>query len=63
MTDTAKPRVLVLGGCGFVGRNLVKHLVDQDLCSAIVVADKTMPMIACFAPPFTASAHLPDASS
>lgn len=36
-----KPRVLILGGLGFLGRNLVKYLVDKNCCSLIRVADKT----------------------
>eukprot|EP01114_Cavostelium_apophysatum_P012273 TRINITY_DN2725_c0_g1_i1.p1 TRINITY_DN2725_c0_g1~~TRINITY_DN2725_c0_g1_i1.p1 ORF type:complete len:369 (+),score=90.97 TRINITY_DN2725_c0_g1_i1:75-1181(+) len=39
---SGKPRVLVLGGLGFIGRNLVKYLVENDLASKIRVADKTM---------------------
>jgi len=42
----SKPRVLVLGGCGFVGRTMVEHLVDKDLCSKIRVADKVLPALA-----------------
>jgi len=38
-----KPSVLILGGCGFVGRNLVKYLVDNKLASTIRVADKALP--------------------
>jgi nucleoside-diphosphate-sugar epimerase len=38
-----KPSVLILGGTGFIGRNLVKHLVDNDLTSFIRVADKGLP--------------------
>eukprot|EP01097_Dermamoeba_algensis_P003895 TRINITY_DN2635_c0_g2_i1.p1 TRINITY_DN2635_c0_g2~~TRINITY_DN2635_c0_g2_i1.p1 ORF type:complete len:293 (-),score=60.35 TRINITY_DN2635_c0_g2_i1:1500-2378(-) len=38
-----KPRVLVLGGVGFIGRNLVKHLVNENLASRIVVVDKVLP--------------------
>jgi nucleoside-diphosphate-sugar epimerase len=41
-----KPRVLVLGGCGFVGRNLVQYLVENDLASKIRVADKMLPALA-----------------
>ena len=26
------PSALILGGCGFVGRNLVQHLVEKKLC-------------------------------
>jgi len=42
----SKPRVLVLGGCGFVGRNLVQFLVEKDLASKIRVVDKMMPVLA-----------------
>lgn len=47
MSD-GKPRILVLGGVGMIGRNFVKFCVDNDLCSYIRVADKTMPEIAYF---------------
>jgi len=46
-----KPSVLVLGGCGFVGRNLVAMLVHRGLCSHIRVVDKLMPAMGFFAPP------------
>lgn len=36
----SKPKVLVLGGVGFIGRNFVKYLVDNDLASEIKVLDK-----------------------
>ena len=26
-----KPKVLILGGTGFIGRNLVKYLTDNEL--------------------------------
>jgi nucleoside-diphosphate-sugar epimerase len=42
----SKPRVLVLGGTGFIGRNLVQYLADKDLCSKIRVADKVLPALA-----------------
>ena len=35
-----KPQVLILGGLGFVGRNLVLYLVEKDLCKFIRVVDK-----------------------
>jgi nucleoside-diphosphate-sugar epimerase len=37
-----KPRVLILGGLGFIGRNLVKYLCDQNCCSLIRVVDKAV---------------------
>jgi nucleoside-diphosphate-sugar epimerase len=40
MTD--KPRVLILGGLGFVGRHLVTYLVKNNLASKICVADKAL---------------------
>jgi len=36
-------RVLILGGCGFIGRHLVKYLIDNKLASHIRVADKKQP--------------------
>ncbi|KAJ0405301.1 hypothetical protein P43SY_001060 [Pythium insidiosum] len=45
-----RPRILVLGGAGMIGRNFVKHCIDHDLCSYIRIADKTMPEIAYFGP-------------
>jgi len=36
-------RVLILGGSGFIGRNFVKFLVDNNLASYIKVADKSIP--------------------
>jgi len=42
----SKPRVLVLGGNGFIGKNLVQYLVEKDLCSKIRVADKVLPSFA-----------------
>jgi len=42
----SKPRVLILGGCGFIGRNLVRYLVENDLVSKILVSDKVLPQVA-----------------
>ncbi|XP_020601655.1 sterol-4-alpha-carboxylate 3-dehydrogenase, decarboxylating-like [Orbicella faveolata] len=42
----SKPSVLVLGGLGFVGRNLVCYLVEHDLCSKIRAVDKVPPQTA-----------------
>jgi len=41
-----KPRVIVLGGCGFIGRNLVQYLAENGLVSKIRVADKLLPDLA-----------------
>jgi len=41
-----KPRVLVLGGCGFIGRHLVTYLYENKLASHICVADKVLYQIA-----------------
>ncbi len=38
----SKPRVLVLGGLGFIGRHLVAYIVDNGLASYIRVADKKL---------------------
>lgn len=42
----AKSSYLILGGCGFIGRNLVQYLLDNDLASRIRVADKLQPKLA-----------------
>ncbi|KCV71501.1 hypothetical protein H696_02445 [Fonticula alba] len=39
----SKPSFLVLGGVGFIGRNFVTHLVENDLASEIRVVDKALP--------------------
>jgi len=41
-----KPSVVILGGCGFYGRHLVKFLVENELASTIKIADKTLPALA-----------------
>jgi nucleoside-diphosphate-sugar epimerase len=41
-----KPRWLLLGGCGFIGRNLVKYLLDNELASFVRVVDKKAPFMA-----------------
>ncbi|KAF2072819.1 hypothetical protein CYY_005862 [Polysphondylium violaceum] len=39
----SKPNVLILGGVGFIGRNLVQYLVEQQVCNKIRVVDKVLP--------------------
>ncbi|KAJ3239239.1 hypothetical protein HDU81_006344 [Chytriomyces hyalinus] len=39
----SKPHVLILGGVGFIGRNLVSMLLDGDLVASLRVADKALP--------------------
>jgi dTDP-D-glucose 4,6-dehydratase len=41
-----KPQVLILGGLGFIGRNLIEYLADNNLVSKIRVADKVLPDLA-----------------
>jgi len=42
----SKPRVLVLGGVGFIGRNFVQYLIKNNLVSKVRVADKVLPALA-----------------
>ncbi|XP_059054616.1 uncharacterized protein LOC131848699 [Achroia grisella] len=51
--DSSKPRVAVLGGCGFIGRNLVDYLITEDLVSGVRVVDKTPPQLAFLNPAHT----------
>ncbi|KAG0242753.1 hypothetical protein B0O80DRAFT_437388 [Mortierella sp. GBAus27b] len=41
-----QPSVLVLGGVGFIGRNLVAYLVENNLAAEIRVVDKALPQTA-----------------
>ncbi|XP_052784119.1 uncharacterized protein LOC128219954 [Mya arenaria] len=62
---TEKPKVLVLGGTGFIGRNFVQFLIKNDLASKIRVCDKVPPQMAwmnashkeCFANPLVEFKH------
>ena len=44
--NSGSKKVLILGGMGFIGRNLVHHLVKNNLASFIRVADKVLPSTA-----------------
>ncbi|XP_014208922.1 uncharacterized protein LOC106639690 isoform X2 [Copidosoma floridanum] len=41
-----KPAVIVLGGCGFIGRNFVEYLIENELVSYLRVVDKVPPQTA-----------------
>ncbi|XP_011311708.1 uncharacterized protein [Fopius arisanus] len=41
-----KPSVIVLGGCGFIGRNLVSYLIENELVSFLRIIDKVPPQTA-----------------
>jgi nucleoside-diphosphate-sugar epimerase len=43
-----QPSVLVLGGVGFIGRNLVAYLVENNLAAEIRVVDKVLIQTAYF---------------
>ena len=38
----SKPNVLILGGVGFIGRNLVQYLVENNLANQIRAVDKVL---------------------
>eukprot|EP00052_Salpingoeca_macrocollata_P030427 m.319486 g.319486 ORF g.319486 m.319486 type:complete len:363 (-) comp23189_c0_seq1:30-1118(-) len=44
------PSVLILGGVGFIGRNLVVYLVENELADVIRVADKALPQTSYLTP-------------
>ncbi|OHS99901.1 NAD dependent epimerase/dehydratase [Tritrichomonas foetus] len=44
------PKVLILGGTGFVGRNLVKYLVQNNLVSLVRASDKNKPEMSWLSP-------------
>lgn len=48
MAETKKPNVLIIGGCGFIGRNLVHYLVSTEACNHIKVIDKAIPSVSHF---------------
>lgn len=48
-------RWLILGGVGYIGRNLVKYLLDNNISPHIVVADKAIPEISKFHPIYDAA--------
>ncbi|KAK3208865.1 hypothetical protein GRF29_77g2216622 [Pseudopithomyces chartarum] len=47
-----KPAVLIIGGLGYTGRFLAKHIHDNNLASEIRLVDKHLPELAWLAPEF-----------
>lgn len=56
---STKPKWLLPGGMGMVGRNLVKYLLDNNLASDIRIADKRMPFMAFLSPDHKAAVENP----
>ncbi|KAB2573947.1 putative nad dependent epimerase dehydratase family protein [Lasiodiplodia theobromae] len=53
MADPAdKPSVLIIGGLGYTGRFLAKHIHDAQLASEVRIVDKHLPELAWLAPEF-----------
>lgn len=50
-----RPSVLIIGGCGFIGKHLVKYLIDYQIASVVRVVDKRLPKMAYMDPDFTAA--------
>ncbi|KAH0789481.1 NAD-dependent epimerase/dehydratase family protein [Histomonas meleagridis] len=48
---SSKPKVIILGGTGFVGRHMVRYLIENDLASLIRVCDKNRPEMSWFTEP------------
>lgn len=48
----SKPRWLIFGGLGFIGRNVVKYLIDNNLASYIRIADKKAPFMSFLSPDY-----------
>ncbi len=53
--EGSEGNVLVLGGCGFIGRNLVVHLVSSDQLKRVVVVDKSIPALSNFGHDYAAA--------
>ncbi|KAI2615614.1 hypothetical protein GGR54DRAFT_259302 [Hypoxylon sp. NC1633] len=47
-----KPSVLIIGGLGYIGRFLARHIHENDLASEIRLVDKVLPQLAWLPPEF-----------
>ncbi|KAK1769983.1 putative nad dependent epimerase dehydratase [Phialemonium atrogriseum] len=47
-----KPSVLIIGGLGYIGRFLARHIHENDLASEVRLVDKVLPQLAWLAPEF-----------
>jgi nucleoside-diphosphate-sugar epimerase len=59
VSDASGVAVLILGGCGFVGRHLVQLLLKAAPAAKIRVVDKIMPMMANLSPEHKAAFENP----
>ncbi|CAJ2500928.1 Uu.00g037810.m01.CDS01 [Anthostomella pinea] len=50
-----KPSVLIIGGLGYIGRFLAKHIHENSLASELRLVDKVLPQLAWLAPEFEAA--------
>lgn len=47
-----KPAVLIVGGLGYIGRNLALYIHKNNLVSEVRIVDKVLPQLAWLAPEF-----------
>lgn len=52
---TEKPSVLIIGGLGYIGRFLARHIHENQLASDIRLVDKVLPQLAWLPPEFEAA--------
>jgi len=47
-----KPPVLIIGGLGYIGRFLARHIHENELASEVRLVDKVLPQLAWLPPEF-----------
>lgn len=47
-----KPSVLIIGGLGYIGRFLARHIHENNLASEVRLVDKVLPQLAWLPPEF-----------